>query len=82
MKLGQFTEDQMQRLLQALTAKEGLSHDEIVGAYAKRGTTISNDHLAVHKDPSQLTYMCGCNPYFVASVVDENGKIVRFPRLH
>ncbi len=75
-KRGQFTEDQIRQLLQALAAKEGLSPDEIVGAYARRGTTISNKLLEVHKDFGQPTYMCSSNPHFVASVVDENGKIL------
>jgi len=75
-KLGQFTEDQIRRLLQALVAKEGLSCAEMLGAYAKRGTTISNNLLEVHKDLRQPTYMCGTNPHFVASVVGEDGKIL------
>jgi hypothetical protein len=78
-KLGQFNEGQMRRLLQTLAAKEGLSYSEIVGAYARRGTPNSNDLLAVHKDFSQPTWMCGSNPHFVASVVDEKGKIIRSP---
>jgi len=75
-KLGQFTEDQIRRLLQALVAKEGLTCAEMLGAYAKRGTTISNNLLEVHKDFSQPTYTCGTNPHFVASVVGEDGKIL------
>ncbi len=72
--IGQFTTDQIQDLLKALTAKMGLTCDEIVGAYAKRGTKIANDHLAVHHDFP--TYMCGSNPVFTASIVDERGKII------
>lgn len=72
--IGQFTSDQIRDLLKALTAKMGLTCDEIVGAYAKRGTKIANDHLAVHHDFP--TYMCGSNPFFTASIVDESGKII------
>ena len=76
---GQFTSDQIRDLLKALTAKMGLTCDEIVGAYAKRGTKIANDHLIVHHDFP--TYMCGSNPVFTASIVDENGKIISKPKL-
>lgn|GEM_PF-848668 len=76
-RLGLFTENGIRRLLQTLAAKEGLSHSEIVGAYARRGTLGSNDHLEVHKDFSQPTWMCGSNPHFVASVVDGKGQIIR-----
>ena len=78
---GQFTDDQIQHLLQALTAKAGLEYREIVGAYAKRRTKIANDLLAVHKDFEYPTYACGDNPHFAAAIIDENGKITRHPRL-
>jgi hypothetical protein len=77
--IGQFTSDQIQDLLKALTAKMGLTCDEIVGAYAKRGTKIANDLLAVHHDFP--TYMCGSTPVFTASIVDESGKIIPKPKL-
>ena len=78
--LGQFTDDQIQHLLQALAAKAGLNFAEIVGAYATRRTKISNDLLAVHKDMKHSTYMCGSDPVFTASVVDEDGKIIVYPK--
>jgi hypothetical protein len=74
---GQFTEDQIKHLLRALAAKAGLTDAEIVGAYAKRKTKIANDLLSVQKDFDHPTYACGDNPSFVASVVDERGKITR-----
>lgn len=77
--LGQITESQMTHLLQALVSKAGLSYYQIVGAYAKRGTKIANNHLVVHKDFAYPTFMCGSNPHFVASVTDKNGKITRLP---
>ena len=80
-KLGQFTVDQIQNLLQALAAKAGLDFDEIVGAYAKRKTKIANGLLFVHKDPRHPTYMCGSVPVFTASVVDENGKMIVYPKV-
>lgn len=78
--LGQFTDNQIQHLLRALAAKAGLNFAEIVGAYAKRRTKISNDLLAVHKDMKHSTYMCGSDPVFTASVVDEDGKIIVYPK--
>ncbi len=80
-ELGQFTENQMKHLLMTLAAKAGLDYDEIVGAYATRRTKIANAFLIVHKDSEYPTFWCGSNPHFAASVVDENGKITRFPKL-
>ena len=79
--LGQVTDDQIKQLLQSLVAKTGLTLDEIVGAYAKRRTRISNNLLDVHRDSIHSTYMCGSNPAFTASVVDENGKSIVHPKL-
>ena len=77
--IGQFTDGQIRHLLQALAAKECLNFSEIVGAYAKRGTKISNDLLTVHRDFKYSTYRCGDGPTFTASVVDEDGKIIINP---
>ena len=77
---GQITDDQIHLLLQALAAKAGLTFAQIVGAYAKRRTRISNNLLAVNKDFRHSTFMCGSCPTFTASVVDENGKIIVYPR--
>jgi hypothetical protein len=79
--LNQLSDKQMKDLLRTLTAKASLQFSEIVGAYAKRRTKIANDLLHVHQDTAQPTYMCGTNPHFVASVIDEDGKIVNFPTL-
>jgi hypothetical protein len=64
-RFGQFSADPIQDLLKALTAKMGLTCDEIVGGYAKRKTKIANDHPAIHYDFS--TYVCGSNPVFTAN---------------
>lgn len=80
-ELGQFSEDQMKNLLKALTAKAGLDFGEIVGAYAKRGTKIANNLLAVHREFAYPTLSCGDNPHFAAAVVDETGQIKRHPEL-
>jgi hypothetical protein len=80
-EFGQFTDNQIKHLLRALVAKAGLDNDEMVGAYAKRGTKIANDHLTILKDFESPTYMCGSNPNFVAAVTDENGKTARRSKL-
>lgn len=67
--VGCFSERQVNDLLKALTAKAGLTLDEIVGAYARRNTKYSNDLLLVQKEKPHAEYMCGDNPYFVAGVV-------------
>lgn len=79
--LGVFTDGQMRDLLRALTAKASLTNEEIVGAYAKRKTKIANDLLEVLRDTRYPTFLCGVNPHFVASVVDDHGKIKRHPPL-
>lgn len=78
--IGQLSEKQLQELLKALTAKAGLTYDEIVGAYATRRTEIANDLLQVHRDRPNPHFWCGNNPYFDACVVDEDGKVYR-PKL-
>jgi hypothetical protein len=77
--LGQFTKDQIQDVLRALAGRAGLTFDEIVGAYAKRRTKIANDLLDVQHDRRRSTYLCGSNPHFAASLVDESGKIIVHP---
>ena len=69
--MGCFTENQIKALLMALAAKAGLNFEEIVGAYAKKKTKISNDLLSIQKDGLYPTYMCGSNPHFIASVVTD-----------
>lgn len=68
-KCGCFSDKQIQNLLMALTAKAGLNLDEIVGAYAKKRTKISNDLLLIQKEGPHPIYTCGINPYFIAQVV-------------
>ena len=66
---GYYTENGIKSLLMALTAKEGLACNEIVGAYAKRSSKLYNSLLEVHKDFTRPHYMCGSNPHFTARVV-------------
>jgi len=71
---GQLTERQLRALLMALTAKAGLTFDEIVGAYATRRSKIANDFLHVHRDGPFPRFMCGDNPYFIADIVDADDQ--------
>ncbi|HKV48719.1 MAG TPA: hypothetical protein VJN69_11570 [Candidatus Acidoferrales bacterium] len=64
------TDRQLRALLMTLTAKAGLTFDEIVGAFAKRRTRFANDHLTVRREGPYLRFHCGNNPYFVARIVD------------
>ena len=79
--VGTITDAQMVDLLKCLTAKVGLTYEEIVGAYAKRKTKQANDLLEVRKTSLMPEYTCGGNPYFVAIVVDEDGKRIPVPQL-
>jgi len=69
--VGCFSENQIKSLLMALAAKAGLNFNEIVGAYAKKNTKISNDLLSIQKDSPYPAYTCGDNPYFHARVVTD-----------
>ncbi len=70
-KIGHFSEKQLQSLLMTLTAKAGLSFDEIVGAYASKRSKISNNLLFIQRDLYPVI-SCGDNPHFIARVVDIN----------
>jgi hypothetical protein len=69
--IGYLSESQLQSLLMALSAKAGLTMDEIVGAYARKNSKIHNNHLVVQRDLHPV-FRCGENPYFIARVVDSN----------
>jgi len=77
-KISHFPREQIRRLLQSLTARAGLRFEEIVGAHARRGTKIANNLLRVR--PDGHSYMCGHNPHFIATIADENGKPLPYPR--
>ena len=66
-KSGYFSESQLKRLLQTLTAQY-LSNDEIIGALAKRRTKIANGLLDVSKERGVPMYSCGENPFFTARI--------------
>ena len=70
-KMGWFSENQIEQILRALTARAGLDFEEIVGAYAKRGAKVSNELPHVHRDFQNGTLMCGTNPHFIAKVTTD-----------
>jgi hypothetical protein len=69
--VGQMTEGNMKELLRVLVAKD-LSPHELIGAYAKRGTRISNALLEIRKEnlpeKRRTIYTCGNNPWYTADV--------------
>jgi hypothetical protein len=69
-KVGLFSRNQIQALLKTLAAREGLTRDEIVEAYARKGTRIANRLLSVRKESRCLS--CGENPHFTARIVRED----------
>jgi hypothetical protein len=72
---GCLTDDQLKQLLKCLSAKEGLSYSEIIGAYVKRKTKSANGLLDVQKYGHSQGYSCGQDPYFNAVIVDEKGNL-------
>ncbi|MGC2613254.1 MAG: hypothetical protein WA354_04420 [Terracidiphilus sp.] len=65
----QITDSGIKELLRALVAKN-LSPHELIGAYAKRGTQVSNDLLEIRKEnqleKKRTLYTCGANPHYAA----------------
>jgi hypothetical protein len=60
----------LKELLRALAAKE-LSPQEVIGAYAKKGTRLSNGLLDIRQETDiekrRTNYYCGHDPHFVAT---------------
>ena len=52
-----------------LAAKVELDFDEIVGAYAKKSSKISNQLLDVSQLDSAYKFSCGKNPYFTVRAI-------------
>ncbi len=70
-RIGYFSEERIKELLMALAGKAGLEYEEIIGAYAKKNTKISNDLLYVSQCDNKHFYSCGENPYFIAKLISE-----------
>ena len=70
-EIGTFSEKQIQVLLMALAAKAGLDFDEIIESYASKRSNISKNLLSVTKDGLYPKYLCGDNPHFIATIVED-----------
>lgn len=66
---GLLSEKQVEQLLRTLTAKAGLTFDEIVGAHLKRRARAANDLLIIKRPGPELRFFCGENPHFAATHV-------------
>lgn len=62
---GLFNEGQIEALLMALAATD-LNFGEILGAYARKRTKLSNNLLTVHRETTRYMFWCGQNRYFAA----------------
>lgn len=66
------SERQVKEVLKCLVAKNGLSEDEIVSAFARKSSLLFVPHLEIQ--PSQAncpwSLTCGDNPFFTARVRD------------
>jgi hypothetical protein len=75
-EVGQITDGQLKALLRALTAKAGLTFDEIVASYARRRAEIANILLDVSRDGPYQQFRCGTNPHFVAILEGQKQELV------
>ena len=64
-------ENQIVNILKCLAAKGGLNFDEIVGAFARRRSKISNDLLTVWRQGPYQSHSCGENPHFTVRIIIE-----------
>lgn len=68
--ISQITESAVKELLRALVAKH-LRPSDVVGAYAKRGSRISNGLLIIRKEQQtgkrRTLYACGDNPHYIVT---------------
>ena len=68
--IGQITKSSIKELLRTLVARN-LSPREVIGAYAKRSTRISNHFLDIQitnePEKRRTVYTCGENPHYIAT---------------
>jgi hypothetical protein len=70
--LGCYNEREMSHLLRALACRKGLTFREIVDSYARRNARRYKPLLEVQRQSRpKFCLMCGSNPHFVASVIEE-----------
>jgi hypothetical protein len=78
---GYITDLKLDALLQTLAAKHGLSDDELVSCFYRKNCKNHSSLLDVRYDNKNRTRGCGHDPYYSASLIDENGEIVPCPVL-
>lgn len=71
---GTITNNQLHALLSALVAKHGLTDEELVRCFLKRGTKSHLEHLDIKQETNyekrKTSYSCGTNPFFVARLIE------------
>jgi len=77
--LGNITDKSLEILLQTLVAKHALTDDEIASCLYRKNCKDYCSLLDVRHDRKNRTIECGENQYFIASLVDESGKIIPYP---
>ena len=78
---GQFTEVRIQNVFKAIVVRAGLEFGEIVGAYTIRKTKAVNELPHVHEWFAERLQMGGDSPNFTASGFDEDGKLIKKPKI-
>lgn len=70
--LGTLSQNQMTGALRALTARAGLTFDEILDCHVKKNAKAYRALLEVQiESKPKFSMSCGTNPYFISSVVEK-----------
>lgn len=78
---GKITEKQLNRLLQTLVAKHGLTDAEIASCFYRKNCNGRSLLLEIRYDKRNHTRECGHDPYYSASFVNESGEVLLCPTL-
>ena len=77
---GHLSDRGLEKLLQTLTAKAGLTEEEIIDSYVNRKTRRYRPLLEVRRDSGPVhMFTCGINPHFAATLVNAAGEPIRHP---
>lgn len=79
---GNITDLKLDSLLQTLTAKNGLSDDELASCFYRKNCKHHSSLLSIRYDNKNRTRECGADPYYSASLIDEKGIILPCPVLN
>ncbi len=78
---GNITDQQLDALLQTLSAKHNFSDNEIVSCFYRKNCNEYGSLLEVRYDKANRTRECGYDPYYTASLIDQAEVIVPCPVL-